>query len=323
MKILGAALFGMIGLSVLPASAQTNYPNEKPITIIVPFAAGSGTDTLARILTKNLAEGEFKNATFVVEDRPGADGIIGASDAAKAAPDGYTLFLTTNTTHSVNPYIHKTLPYDPNKDFVPIGLLGETAPALLTSGTNPVASVKEVVEQVKSKPNTLNFAATNTSSLAATQVLEKLTGGTVVIVKYKAAPEALTDTMTGTIQYFFGDLASGGALTRAGKLKALAVLSDRRLPGFADVPTMNEAGYPGLEIPIWIGMFAPKTTPADIVDRVSRAVVAAQGKQEFIDALARGAVNVRTTTPATFAKYVADQYQMWGKLAKDVNLEAE
>jgi tripartite-type tricarboxylate transporter receptor subunit TctC len=313
----------MIGLSVLPASAQTNYPNEKPITIIVPFAAGSGTDTLARILTKNLAEGEFKNATFVVEDRPGADGIIGASDAAKAAPDGYTLFLTTNTTHSVNPYIHKTLPYDPNKDFVPIGLLGETAPALLTSGTNPVASVKEVVEQVKSKPNTLNFAATNTSSLAATQVLEKLTGGTVVIVKYKAAPEALTDTMTGTIQYFFGDLASGGALTRAGKLKALAVLSDRRLPGFADVPTMNEAGYPGLEIPIWIGMFAPKGTPTDIVDRVGRAIVAAQGKQEFIDALARGAVNVRTTTPATFAKYVTDQYQMWGKLAKEVNLESE
>ena len=148
MKILTAALIGMIGLGVLPASAQTNYPNEKPITIIVPFAAGSGTDTLARILTKNLAEGEFKNATFVVEDRPGADGIIGASDAAKAAPDGYTWFLTTNTTHSVNPYIHKTLPYDPNKDFVPIGLLGETAPALLTSGTNPVTSVNEVVELV-------------------------------------------------------------------------------------------------------------------------------------------------------------------------------
>jgi tripartite-type tricarboxylate transporter receptor subunit TctC len=129
--------------------------------------------------------------------------------------------------------------------------------------------------------------------------------------------------MTGTIQYFFGDLASGGALTRAGKLKALAVLSDRRLPGFADVPTMTEAGYPGLEIPIWIGMFAPKGTPTDIVDRVGRAIVAAQGKQEFIDALARGAVNVRTTTPATFAKYVTDQYQMWGKLAKEVNLESE
>jgi tripartite-type tricarboxylate transporter receptor subunit TctC len=323
MRLLTAALFGIIGLSAPSASAQTNYPNEKPITIIVPFAAGSGTDTLARILTKNLAEGEFKDATFVVEDRPGADGIIGASDAAKAAPDGYTWFLTTNTTHSVNPYIHKTLPYDPNKDFVPIGLLGETAPALLTSGTNPVTSVKDVIDQVKSKPNTLNFATTNTSSLAATQMLEKLTGGTVVIVKYKAAPEALTDTMTGTIQYFFGDLASGGALTRAGKLKALAVLSDRRLPGFADVPTMAAAGYPGLEIPIWIGMFAPKGTPADIVDRVGRAIVAAQGKQEFIDALARGAVNVRTTTPPTFAKYVTDQYQMWGKLAKELNLESE
>jgi tripartite-type tricarboxylate transporter receptor subunit TctC len=317
------ALIATIGFGVLAASAQTSYPNEKPITIIVPFAAGSGTDTLARILTKNLTEGDFQNATFVVEDRPGADGIIGASDAAKAAPDGYTWFLTTNTTHSVNPYIHKTLPYDPNADFVPIGLLGETAPALLTSGTNTATTVKDVVELVKSKPNELNFAATNTSSLAATQMLEKRTGGKVVIVKYKSAPEALTDTMSGTMQYFFGDLASGGALVRAGKLKALAVLSDRRLPGFDQIPTMAEAGYPGMEIPIWIGMFAPKGTSADLVERISRAIVAAQGKQEFIDALARGAVNVRSTTPATFAKYVADQYQMWGKLAKEINLEQE
>jgi len=323
MKQYITALIATIGFGVLAASAQTGYPNEKPITIIVPFAAGSGTDTLARILTKNLAEGDFQNATFVVEDRPGADGIIGASDAAKAAPDGYTWFLTTNTTHSVNPYIHKTLPYDPNADFVPIGLLGETAPALLTSGTNTATTVKDVVELVKSKPNELNFAATNTSSLAATQMLEKRTGGKVVIVKYKSAPEALTDTMSGTMQYFFGDLASGGALVRAGKLKALAVLSDRRLPGFDQIPTMAEAGYPGMEIPIWIGMFAPKGTSADLVQRISRAIVAAQGKQEFIDALARGAVNVRSTTPATFAKYVADQYQMWGKLAKEINLEQE
>jgi tripartite-type tricarboxylate transporter receptor subunit TctC len=318
-----AALIALIGLNVLPARAQTAYPGDKPITIIVPFAAGSGTDTLARILTKNMAEGDFKSTTFIVEDRPGADGIIGATDAAKAAPDGYTWFLTTNTTHSVNPYIHKTLSYDPNKDFVPIGLLGETAPALLTSGTNPVTSVQEVVEQVKNQPNKLNFASTNTSSLAAAQMLEKRTGGKVVIVKYKSAPEALTDTMSGTIQYFFGDLASGGALARAGKLKALAVLSARRLPGFEQVPTMAEAGYPGMEIPIWIGMFAPKGTSSELVERISRAIVAAQGKQEFIDALARGAVNVRTTTPATFAEYVANQYQLWGKLAKEINLEAE
>ena len=323
MKTHIAVFVAVIGLGVSPVCAQTNFPSEKPITIIVPFAAGSGTDTLARILTKNINEGDFKNATFAVEDRPGADGIIGAADAAKAAPDGYTWLLTTNTTHSVNPYIHKTLPYDPNKDFVPIGLLGETAPALLTSGTNAVATVKDVIDLVKSKPGELNFAATNTSSLAATQMLEQRAGGKVVIVKYKSAPEALTDTMSGTMQYFFGDLASGGALARSGKLKALAVLSDRRLPGYDQVPTMAEAGYPGMEIPIWIGMFAPKRTPPQLIERISRAVVVAQGKQEFIDALARGAVNVRTTTPSTFAKYVADQYQIWGKVAKQINLEQE
>ena len=318
-----AAFVVLIGASVLPATAQSTYPNQKPITIIVPFAAGSGTDTLARILTTSMAEGDFKSATFVIDNRPGADGIIGATAAARASPDGYTLFLTTNTTHSVNPYIHKTLSYDPNADFVPIGLLGETAPALLTSAANPVATVKDVVELVKQKPGDLNFAATNTSSLASTQMLEQRTGGKVVIVKYKAAPQALTDTLTGTIQYFFGDLASGGSLVRSEKLKALAVLSQRRLPGFDQVPTMAEAGYPGMEIPIWIGMFAPKGTPPELVERINRAVVVAQGKQEFIDALAKGAVNVRTTTPAAFSKYVIDQYQMWGKLAKEINLEAE
>src|SRR5476651_155941 len=125
------AALALISLCAAPANAQTNYPN-RPITIIVPFAAGSGTDTLARVLTANIADGEFKGASFIIDNRPGADGIIGATAAAKAAPDGYTLFMTTNTTHSVNPYIHKTLPYDPNADFVPVSLLGETAPALLT-----------------------------------------------------------------------------------------------------------------------------------------------------------------------------------------------
>src|SRR5450631_2911095 len=221
-----------------------NYPN-RPITIIVPFAAGSGTDTLARVLTANIADGELKGATFIIDNRPGADGIIGATAAAKAAPDGYTLFMTTNTTHSVNPYIHKTLPYDPNADFVPVSLLGETAPALLTAFDNPTKTVKDVFDLVKQKPGALNFAASNTSSLASTQKMEKRIGGSVVIVKYKAAPQALTDTMTGTINYFFGDLASGGSLVRGEKLKALAVLSDRRLPGFDKVPTMTEAGFPG------------------------------------------------------------------------------
>ena len=128
-----------------------------------------------------------------------------------------------------------------------------------------------------------------------------------MIVKYKAAPQALTDTMVGTINFFFGDLASGGSLVRGGKLKALAVLSGKRLPGFSDVPTMSEVGYPGFEIPIWIGLFAPKGTPQDVVDRINRAVAQAQGKKEVIDALATGAVNVRATSPAEFMTDVKSQ----------------
>ena len=321
MKTLIPALVATLGLMALPAAAQGAYP-DKPITIIVPFAAGSGTDVLARALTVSMAP-KLKGASFVIDNRPGANGIIAASLAAKAAPDGYTLFLTTNTTHSVNPVLYKKLPYDPVADFIPIGLLGETAPALLTAANNPVNSVKAVIEASQKKEGGLNFATTNTSSLVSTQLLQKRTGIKLVIANYKSAPQALTDLTGGTIDYFFGDLASGGALVRGGKLKALAVVSDKRLPGFPQVPTMAEAGYPNLEISIWIGLFAPKGTPAALVQQINTALVAAQKQPELIKALADAAVNVRSTSVETFAAYVFAQRWRWSKLAREINLQPE
>jgi tripartite-type tricarboxylate transporter receptor subunit TctC len=323
MRCLRAALILIFAIQAVPVSAQANYPGQKPITIIVPFAAGSGTDTLARVLATSMQVGDFKNTPFIIDNRPGADGIIGATAAAKAPADGYTIFMTTNTTHSVNPYIHKTLPYDPLTDFVPVALLGETAPALLTAAKSPASSMQDVVELVKKNPDRLNFAATNTSSLASTRMLERRTGTKLVVVKYKAAPQALTDTLSGTIDYFFGDLASGGGLVRSGQLKALVVLSERRLPGFNDVPTVKEAGFPGFEIPIWIGVFAPRGTPAEIVDRLARAFAAAQKSPEVIGVFVKGAVNSRPMGPADFSEYVTAQYKMWGRLAKEIDLEAE
>ena len=275
MKSLIVAVAATFGLAIQPAAAQSAYPGDKPITIIVPFSAGSGTDVLARALTASMTR-YLKGATFVVDNRPGANGIIAAGAAAKAAADGHTLLLTTNTTHSVNPYIYKKLPYDPIADFEPIGLVGETAPALLAAGNDPTNSVKAMIDRARQSPRGLNFAATNTSSLAATQLLEKSNGLKLTIINYKSAPQALTDLTGGVVDYFFGDLASGGALVRSGRLKALAVLSDQRLPGFPDVPTSGEAGFPSLEIPIWIGLFAPKGTPPAVVEQLNAAMVAAQ-----------------------------------------------
>ncbi|WP_421956471.1 Bug family tripartite tricarboxylate transporter substrate binding protein [Polaromonas sp.] len=322
MKLVIASLIAACSLTAISASAQSPYPTEKPITIIVPFAAGSGTDVLARALIVGMTQ-NLKGASFIIDNRPGANGIIAAGLAAKAAPDGYTLFLTTNTTHSVNPVIYKKLPYDPNTDFVPVGLLGETAPALLTSANNPVSSIKEMVEISKKKPGGLNFATANTSSLAATQLFKLKTGGNFVVANYKSAPQALTDLTGGTIDYFFGDLASGGALVRGGKLKALAVVSDKRLPGFPMVPTMADAGYPGVEIAIWIGLFAPKGTSPEIVEGMNKALLATQRRPEFVKALNDAAVNVRATSTDVFSAYVAAQYWNWNKLAKQINLQAE
>jgi tripartite-type tricarboxylate transporter receptor subunit TctC len=321
MKLGVAVLIAALGLSTHPATAQSNFP-DKPITIIVPFAAGSGTDVVARALTVAMGT-QLKGAVFVIDNRPGANGIIAATAAANAAPDGYTLLLTTNTTHSVNPFLYKKLPYDPNTDFVPVGLIGETAPALLAASDNPASSIKAVVEIGRQRPQGLNFAASNTSSLAAAQVLQNKTGIKLAIANYKSAPQALTDLSGGIIDYFFGDLASGGALVRGGKLKALAVLSDKRLPGFAQVPTAAESGYAGMEIQIWIGMFAPKGTPAALVQRINTAVVAAQKQPGLIRPLSDGAINVRSTTPGEFAAYVANQYVRWAKLAREINLQPE
>jgi tripartite-type tricarboxylate transporter receptor subunit TctC len=304
------------------SSAQPAYP-QRPITIVVPFAAGSGTDVLARALTAAMT-GPLKGATFVIDNKPGANGIIAAGHAAKAAPDGYTLLLTTNTTHSVNPVLYKNLPYDPIKDFAPVGLLGETAPALLTAGNNPAASVKEMVDTATKAKKGLNFASTNTSSLAATRLLQHKLGMNLTIVNYKSAPQALTDLTGGTIDFFFGDLASGGALVRSGKLKALAVVSDKRLPGFPQVPTTAEAGYPGIEIAIWIGLFAPAGTPGPVLQQLNKAMVAAQGQPELTKALENAAVNVRSSSsPEAFASYVVTQQARWRELAKDIKLEAE
>jgi tripartite-type tricarboxylate transporter receptor subunit TctC len=315
------ALAAACCLACMNAHAQSDYPT-KPITLIVPFAAGSGTDVLARTLTIAMSQ-EWARAQFVIDNRPGANGMIAAGLAAKAVGDGYTLFLTTNTTHSVNPYIYKNLPYDPIADFVAVGLAGETAPALLTASSSKVNSVKEMVDLARQKSGALNFAAINTSSLASTQLFQQRANIKGEIVNYKAATQALIDTSTGAIDFFFGDLASGGTFVRNGKLKALAVLSERRLPGFPQVPTMTEEGYPGVEIHIWIGMFAPKGTPALIVDRVNQVMVAALKRPEVVQALHSTAVEPRPTSPKEFATFVSDQLQRWGRLAKDFNLQAE
>jgi tripartite-type tricarboxylate transporter receptor subunit TctC len=319
-KKLGVLLGCLI--SSMSVFSQSTYPGPKAITLILPFAAGSGTDMLARNITSNISK-QLPGVSFVIDNKPGANGILAASLAAKAPADGYTLFFTTNSTQSVNPVLYKKLPYDPVKDFAPISLVGETAPALLASANNPVDTVKGVFEQAIKSEAGLNFASANTSSLAATELFKIRSQAKITLVNYKSAPQALTDLTGGTVDYFFGDLASGGALVRGGKLKPLAVLSEKRLPGFAQVPTMAEAGYPGFDIPIWIGVFAPKGTPSAIIDYLNAAIGNAQKQAEVIKSMADGAVSARITSVPEFNQYVATQAAKWVQLAKEINLQQE
>ena len=302
-------------------NAQEGYP-AKPITLVVAFAAGSGTDIHARTLTAAMSK-EMPPAQFVIENRPGANGVVAARYVAGGPGDGYTLLMTTQSSHSAAPYLYKNIGYDPIADFVAVGLIAETAPTLLTAGSSKANSVRDVVAQAMQKPGGLNFGSINTSSLAATQLFAQRAGVKVEIINYKSATQASTDLVSGAIDYLFGGLAITRSLVQSGKLKALAVLRSSRVAAFPQIPTMAEAGFTGMEVTIWIGMFAPKGTPSAIVERVNRAMNSAQKRPEMVQTMDAGTLDFRLTTPREFADYVAEQQRIWEKLVKDFDIKAD
>lgn len=317
-------LYNWLAAALLLAAAGTSvaqsYP-AKPIRIIIPFAAGSGTDVNTRQVGTGMTE--FLRTALVIDNRPGVNGIIAAELAANSPGDGYTLFSTTLTTQAVNPHLFKKLPYDALNDFVPIGMIGQTAPVLMRGTGIPAASVKEVIEMARQKPGTLNFAVTNTSSQFATEFFRRQANVQIELVNYKSAPQALNDVVSGRIDFIFGDLASGAGLAKAGRLQPLAVASSRRLSSHPNLPTMAEAGVPGVEIDIWVGLFAPKGTPPEIIGKLNQALVASQQKEQTKAMLAQVAMTPRSTTPAEFAQYVRQQYDQWGRMVKELGIQPE
>lgn len=315
------ALFCMCQVCCGSVVAQDGYPS-KQVTLVVAFAAGSGTDLNARALAVAMAA-EMPSAQFVIENRPGANGIAAARYVASAPSDGHTLLISSLSTHAAAPFLYKNIGYDPIADFVAVGLIAETAPSLLTAGSSKANSVRDVVALAKQKPGSLNFGSINISSLGATQLFAQRAGIKLEIINYKSAAQSSTDLMSGVIDYLFGGLAITRSLVQSGKLKALAVLRSSRVSSFPLIPTMAEAGYPGMEVTIWIGMFAPKGTPPAIVDRLNQSMNAALSRREMIQALQAGTLDIRLTSPREFAEYVVDQMRLWERLVKDFDLKAD
>ncbi|WP_432258325.1 Bug family tripartite tricarboxylate transporter substrate binding protein [Cupriavidus sp. TMH.W2] len=316
--LLSGSLAALVGQAVLAADP---YPN-KPIRLVVPFAAGGTTDILGRAVAAELAK--LPGWNVVVDNRPGAGGNIGADIVAKAAPDGYTLLMGTVGTHGINQSLYGKLPFDPIKDFAPITEVAAVPNVLVLNPAfaqqNKIDSVKDLIAYARANPGKLNMASSGngTSIHLAGELFKTQTRTFMVHFPYKGSGPALTDLAGGTMQVMFDNLPSSMALIRSGKLKALAVTSARPSPALPGVPTVAQAaGLPQYEASSWFGMLAPAGTPPDIVHRIQQEVARALGAPAVRERLqAQGAEPVGNT-PEQFAAFIRAETAKWARVVKD------
>jgi len=302
-NIVARLAVAILSLALVVADAAAQSWPTRQVRVIVPFTAGSATDILARTVGQKLQE--TWGQPVVIENRPGAGGTIGAGVVAHAAPDGYTL-LVHSAGYAVNPWIYTGLPYDTTKDFTEIAPLGGQPNVLVVAPSSGIKSVADLIAQAKQKPGTINFASAGTGS--GTHVnAEKFrlaTGIDVVHIPYKGTPEALTDTMTGRVTYYFSPISAALPFVRDGKLVALGVSSAQRSSTLKDVPTIAESALPGFDYNLWVGMFGPAGMPAEIVDRIARDVQRAVSSPDVRERMAALGAEPMPMTPAEFKAFV-------------------
>jgi tripartite-type tricarboxylate transporter receptor subunit TctC len=309
----GALSFG------LAAHADT-YPS-KPITIIVPFGPGSATDTIARVVAQHL--GAVLKQSVVVEARPGANGALSALYVARSAPDGYTLFMSTNSPHSAAPFLMKNIGYDPVKDFTAITRMGSYTLMLCVHPSIPAKSVKELIEYAKANPGKLSFASGNTSGVVAGETLKHWAELDILHVPYKSAPPALNDVLAGRVSMMFTDLTTGLPHVKAGTLRALAVTRLKRSTLIPELPTLDEAGVTGFDMDSWAGIFAPAGTPADIITLLNAELRKIIDSGEVKSNLGNVGFEAFSSSPKELEDFVKVQLGKWGKMVKDAGIQPD
>lgn len=312
---LGAAL---LAFPALQSSAQ-NYP-VKPITLLVPFAAGSATDQLARALGQGVATDTKQSV--VIDNKPGAFGFIAAQQAAKAAPDGYTVLITTNTTHAANEHLYKKLPYDPVKDFAPVTALGKGGQIMVVNPSLPVKTVGEFIALARKEPGKLTFGSGSSSSRIAGELLMQMADIKLLHVPYKSNPLAVTDLLGGQINMMITDNATGLPQVNAGKLRALAYSGATRTPLAADVPTIGET-VKGYEMGYWFAAYVPAGTPAPVVAELNKLLIQATKSPGAVSFYQSTGTEIYTTTPAELGKFQQAESQKWGRIIKAAGIQAE
>jgi tripartite-type tricarboxylate transporter receptor subunit TctC len=320
MKWLRQVGIAMFALAATLAHGQ-GFPS-KPVKIVVPFTAGSATDILARNVGQKL--GELWGQPVVIENRPGAGGTIGAAIVAKSPADGYTL-MVHSAAQAVNPAIYPDLPYDTTKDFVEVATLGGQPNVLVVAPATGYRSVADLVAAAKKAPGTLNYGSAGTGSGTHINGEKfKLAAGIDVLhIPYKGTPEALTDTMAGRVTYFFSPISAALPNVKEGKLVALGVSTGKRASTLPNVPTIAESGLPGFDYNLWIGMFAPAGTPAEVVDKINADVTKVLQMPDLRERLAALGAEPMVMTPAEFRKFMRDEIEDSAKVVKAAGIKAQ
>jgi len=304
---------GLTVMSGLPALAQ-EYP-ARPVKIIVPFAAGGPADIYARFLAQRLEAA--LGQPFIVDDRPGAGSVIGTDAAAKSAPDGYTLLLMSNT-HTVNESLVPSKPYALLRDFIPVAPVNYSDLVLVVHPSVAANNLAELLALAKSKPGKLNYASSGpgTPYHMAGELFKAMAGLDIVHVPYKGSSQARTDTLGGQVDMMFDAVTTMSEFAKAGKVRALATTGKVRSSVLPNVPTMSEAGVPGYEAVIWLGIMAPKGTPPEIVRRLNAEITAIVGRPEVRDDWARQGAVAMKMNPEEFGRYIVDDIAKWERIVK-------
>ena len=320
-RLIGHALrLGVLTAGALALAVHAQAYPTKPITIVVPFPAGSGTDQVARGMAQVISA-DLNGATVVIDNKPGASGMIAAQIAAHAPADGYTLFMTTNTTQSADPHLFKKLSYDPDKDFAPVAALAKGAMVLTVPTDSAIHTLAEFIARARQKPVT--FGAGNSSSRVAGELFKQSTQTQLTYVPYKGNPQAVTDLLGGQIDSMFADTATALPLVKSGKLRALGYTGLQRSWAFPTVPTLDEQGVKGYELSYWVAVYAPRGTPTEVVQRLNAVFVKSVHTEAVRGVFANAVLDIYTTTPQGLAEFQQHETEKWGRIIRAAGIEPE
>ena len=316
------ACVSLLALIVCSSAFAQHYPNQ-PIRLVMPAAAGSVSDVVARKLTDSVSKS--LGQSVIVDNRPGANGFIAAEAVARAKPDGYNLLYASSNILCVNPALFTKLPYDPSRDFVPISLIARGYPLLVVSPRLPVKTLTEFIEYAKARPRQVTYGSPGVGTIAhlAMKLLEQLTGVEMVHVPYKNAPQILTDLMGGQIDAAIDFASVTTPHIKTGKMRALVIVGPSRKPALPDVPTAAEVGLPGFELAGWSGLMAPVGTPPEIIAALNKAMVTALKQPQFVQWISAFASEATPSTPEEFAAYIKAEIPKFTKIIKTAKIQLD